>query len=232
MARAAARQTRARSAEDKEARAGAILDAGLAVLRETGFGGLTMADVARRAGLAKGTVFLYFATKEALGLALTERLLAGWFDEVDCRLERAEAPCTPQEAARLVARSVEGHDELVALLSILGSILEHNVEAGAAAGFKRTLLARATATGERIERVLPFLAAGDGLRVLLLVNALVVGLHQMAGQAPVVRRLLESPEFRVFRVDFPEALADALRTHLEGLRVLRGGGGPSSSSSQ
>jgi AcrR family transcriptional regulator len=229
MARAAAKQTRARSAEDKEARAGVILDAGLEVFRDTGFAGLAMAEVAKRAGLAKGTVFLYFATKEALGLALTERLLGAWFDEVDRRLERAEAPCTPEQAARLVARSVEGHDELVALLSILGSILEHNVEAGAAAGFKRTLLARATATGERIERVLPFLEAGDGLRLLLLVNALVVGLHQMAGHAPVVRRLLESPEFRAFRVDFPEALADALRTHLEGLRVLRGGGRSSSS---
>jgi AcrR family transcriptional regulator len=229
MARAAAKQTRARSAEDKEARAGVILDAGLEVFRDTGFAGLTMAEVAKRAGLAKGTVFLYFATKEALGLALTERLLSGWFDDVDRRLERNQAPCTPEEVARLVARSVEGHDQLVALLSVLGSILEHNVEAGSAAAFKRTLLARATATGERIERVLPFLQAGDGLRVLLLVNALVVGLHQMAGHAPVVRRLLESPEFRVFRVDFPEALAEALRTHLEGLRVLRGAGGTSSS---
>ena len=62
---------RARKVEHKQARAKDILDAALALYRARGFAAFTMADLAAEVGLAKGTVFLYFPTKEALGLALT-----------------------------------------------------------------------------------------------------------------------------------------------------------------
>ena len=50
----------------KEARPAEILEAGLAVFGETGFAGTTLDAVARRAGIAKGTIYLYFPSKEAL----------------------------------------------------------------------------------------------------------------------------------------------------------------------
>ncbi len=48
----------------------AIFDATLSVVMKTGFNGLKMADVAKKAGLATGTVYLYFKNKEALINAL------------------------------------------------------------------------------------------------------------------------------------------------------------------
>lgn len=51
---------------DPQERRRAILDAALAVFAEKGFAGARMDDVAVRAGVAKGTLYLYFEDKKAL----------------------------------------------------------------------------------------------------------------------------------------------------------------------
>ncbi|MBV9076124.1 MAG: TetR/AcrR family transcriptional regulator [Methylobacteriaceae bacterium] len=50
----------------KDARPSEIAAAALAVFAEKGFAAARLEDVAARAGVAKGTVYLYFSTKEAL----------------------------------------------------------------------------------------------------------------------------------------------------------------------
>jgi AcrR family transcriptional regulator len=50
----------------KDARPAEILDAALAVFAEKGFAGARMDDIARRAGVTKGTIYLYFENKEAV----------------------------------------------------------------------------------------------------------------------------------------------------------------------
>ena len=54
----------------KEERSPEILDAALASFAEKGFAATRMDDVARRAGISKGTIYLYFDSKEALFKAL------------------------------------------------------------------------------------------------------------------------------------------------------------------
>lgn len=49
-----------------------ILDAALAVFAAHGFAGARLDDVARRAGVAKGTLYLHFADKDALFRGLIE----------------------------------------------------------------------------------------------------------------------------------------------------------------
>jgi AcrR family transcriptional regulator len=50
----------------KEARPPEILDAALAVFAEKGYAGARMEDIAARAGVTKGTIYLYFQNKEAV----------------------------------------------------------------------------------------------------------------------------------------------------------------------
>ncbi|HEX2592437.1 MAG TPA: TetR/AcrR family transcriptional regulator, partial [Rhizomicrobium sp.] len=50
----------------KDARPSEILDAALAVFAEKGFAGARMEDIAARAGVTKGTIYLYFENKEAV----------------------------------------------------------------------------------------------------------------------------------------------------------------------
>ena len=56
-----------------EARPDEVLDAALAVFVEKGFAAAKVDDIARRAGVSKGTVYLYFASKEALMEGIVRR---------------------------------------------------------------------------------------------------------------------------------------------------------------
>ena len=63
----------ARRARRKEARPGEILAAALALFAERGFAATRLEDVARRAGISKGTIYLYFPTKEDLFRAVVRQ---------------------------------------------------------------------------------------------------------------------------------------------------------------
>ncbi|SDM86311.1 TetR/AcrR family transcriptional regulator [Maricaulis salignorans] len=56
-----------------EARPEEILTAALAIFAEQGFAAARVEDIARRAGLSKGAVYLYFPSKEAMLNALVEQ---------------------------------------------------------------------------------------------------------------------------------------------------------------
>lgn len=56
-----------------EARPDEVLDAALALFIEKGFSATRVEDVARRAGLSKGAVYLYFPSKQALVEGLVRR---------------------------------------------------------------------------------------------------------------------------------------------------------------
>ena len=75
---AAPRQRRARR---KEARPGELLDAALQLFVEKGFAATRVEEVAARAGVSKGTLFLYFPSKEELFNAVVRENLAGRFTE-------------------------------------------------------------------------------------------------------------------------------------------------------
>ena len=59
---------------DKEVMRERILEAAMQTFRAQGFQAAKMADIAKAAGLAKGTVYLYFESKEALTTALVKWL--------------------------------------------------------------------------------------------------------------------------------------------------------------
>ena len=59
-----------------EARPDEVLDAALALFTEKGFSQTTVDQIARRAGFSKGTVYLYFTSKDAILEALVERAIA------------------------------------------------------------------------------------------------------------------------------------------------------------
>jgi len=50
-----------------------ILDAAQSALKESGFKRMTMEDVALRAGLGKGTIYLYFESKDDVALSVIDR---------------------------------------------------------------------------------------------------------------------------------------------------------------
>jgi len=71
---------RARSETAKLEREVSILTATEILLRQSGYEAMTMQMVATAAGLAKGTLYLYFNSRESLVLAVHGRLFDRWID--------------------------------------------------------------------------------------------------------------------------------------------------------
>jgi len=69
---------RARTEEQKALRRQAVLEAAEAYFHEVGYEAFSMAQLARRAGVVKGTLYLYFKTREELFLTLYEQSLVRW----------------------------------------------------------------------------------------------------------------------------------------------------------
>nr|WP_224363586.1 TetR family transcriptional regulator [Hyalangium versicolor] len=210
---------RARKEEDKEARRRVILDGALALYSATSYEAVKVADVAERARLAKGTVFLYFPTKEALFLALLEELLFAWLEKLEGLLGGGEEQWTGPQLARTVAESLEGHETLTRLLALRQPVLEQNVDSEQVRGFKERLLESTVSTGELLEQRLEFLRPGEGARFFIHLQALVTGLRQMADVAPAMREVMDLPHMALLRVDFTQELTDALTTLLHGLET-------------
>lgn len=207
---------RARADADKLQRRAEILRAAAEAFAAAPYAAVTMADVAQRAGLAKGTVYLYYATKEALFLQLVIEALASWFAAVATALTDERAQLEADALARLLVRTLTAHGELTRLLPILHPVLEQNIDEALALSFKRSLREQTAAAGALLEQRHAGLRAGDGVRFLLRLHALVIGLHAMASPSPTVARILELPELAPLRVDFAAELQATIAALLRG----------------
>ena len=76
----------------KEARPGDIVAAALAVFAEKGFAGARIDEIARRAGVSKGTVYLYFETKDDLFRAVVHDAIIPNIDEIGATALAADLP--------------------------------------------------------------------------------------------------------------------------------------------
>lgn len=81
---------RAKRERRKEARPGELLQAALDLFVEKGFAATRSEEVAARAGVSKGTLFLYFPSKEELFKAVVVENLAGRFTEWNQEFEAFE----------------------------------------------------------------------------------------------------------------------------------------------
>jgi AcrR family transcriptional regulator len=85
-----------------EARPEEIVEAALAVFAERGFAAARLEDIARRAGVTKGTLYLYFDDKQALFKAVVQTHILEYVGEAEERLSHSKTP------APLVLRAVIG----------------------------------------------------------------------------------------------------------------------------
>jgi len=83
-------EVQARRERRKEARPGELLEAALDLFVEKGFAATRAEEVAQRAGVSKGTLFLYFPSKEELFKAVVRDNISGRFQEWNQEFETFE----------------------------------------------------------------------------------------------------------------------------------------------
>lgn len=148
----------------KEKRPEQITRAALAAFAEKGYDGTRVTDVARRAGISKGLLYLYFRTKEELFKAVIKSVVMPRLEKLDSAVAHTDLSAEaflrgpfvefarelPRSPARMLVRLMvaEGpkHPDLTAWYweNVVGkgiAILERLIERGVAAGeFRRSAL--------------------------------------------------------------------------------------------
>ena len=145
-------QVEARWRRRKEARPQEILDAALTVFAQKGFAAARLEDIAARAGVSKGTIYLYFESKEAVFKALVQEKLAsriGGFAEMLRAYEGSSAELLTMLLRKFGA--IVSTSELVVLPKIV--IAEAGNFPELARMYREEIVARGIALlGEIIER--------------------------------------------------------------------------------
>jgi len=208
---------RAMTEAQKEARRADILKVALHRFSLTPYDALSMADTAEEAGVAKGTLYLYFRSKEEMFLAIYTDEFNAWFDELDRMLGSAQGEASIAALVKFVGESLARRPELLRLIAILHTVLEQNLDPDTARRFKSWFKGRIEKTGRLLEAYLPFLEAGQGARLLLKIDALIIGFQHQAEPAAAMREVLKEEDMALFRVDLRGQLLETLSTLLMGL---------------
>ena len=204
----------AHASEDKAARRATILKAANQLF-SAGTGSLpTAAEIASAAGLAKGTVYLYFRSKEEIFAAL---LLEGWvavMQEGELLFQATKGNRAAKIAVFLstLVAYLDHHPQLLQLDALGYGVLEKNMLHDALVTHKAEYTARLEKTGSIIDAALR-LPAGRGLQLLMRTYALTRGLWQSYQDAehsrlPHVARSLSA---KPFRAELHEALTEYWR---------------------
>jgi len=209
---------RARAPEDKSERRAAIVRAAEALLRRDPGASFAVGDIARRAGLAKGTVYLYFGSREEVLLAVHDLQMEELFAALEHALERPRVDAA--RVARAVLEFLGRRPEFFRLSTNCHGASEGCVSSPVADAHREAVAARLVALGRRIERLYPAMRPGDGMALLKNCYALMLGLWQLAASPLRVAAGAGAPA--PLRIDFETQLAAAL-TDLWNAAVRREG---------
>ena len=201
---------RAMAVEDKEERRNAILDAAEALFLEHGDRMASVSEVADAAGVAKGTVYLYFPSKEEMLLALHARHVETFFAELIAHLD---APGAKDFASifAVTRKHIIRHPTYLPLTSRCFGLMDRDLPFNCTLEFKVRVGQLLGAAGTRLERVFEGLAPGDGVALLCNSYGLMVGMWQLLYPNKRLGALLEKPELSMFRVDYEGEVEAALR---------------------
>ncbi len=216
-------RTRAVLPEDKAERRDSIVRAAVELLQNAPQGAFSVEELAHRAGLAKGTVYLYFGTREEVLLAVHAERQHLLFDTLEKVL--ASPRVDIRTVTRTVTRFLRAHPEFLPLAANCRGMLETNIGAEAALAYKQVIGARLVGIGARMEVLFPSLAKGQGIGLLMASYGMMIGLWQISDPPACLASAMERPDMRVFNVDLEKQLGTALVCLWESATMRHDGSG-------
>jgi AcrR family transcriptional regulator len=173
---------RAYDTAGKDQRRKSILDAAERLMTEAGANLPSAAEIASASGLAKGTLYIYFRTKEEIFAALLRHLWEPVLVALDEEFTRWDRRI-PARVETFVTRFVAYVDErphLLRLDALAKEVIERNMSLPALTAHKEAFLTMIEAAGGRLENALS-LRPGRGFQLLTRTHAMTRGLWQSFG---------------------------------------------------
>ena len=208
---------RARTLEDKDLRRSHLLQSAAQLFAQTDFEGVTIANMAQRAGVAKGTAYLYFSCKEAVFLELVQMELGYWEADLVQALQALPAVRMPDAVPTTIARTLAARPMLGRLLVLLHGVIEPQLDLASAHAFKiflRDLVARLSS---HLVQHIEGLTAQQAAVLVMQIHALVISVTQLASPPAVIAQVLaQDASLQLMCVEFEPFLASTLNTLLRG----------------
>ncbi|WP_431218926.1 TetR family transcriptional regulator [Leifsonia xyli] len=205
---------RARSAEAKALREGAILDAARALGTERGIRTITLSDIADAVGMHKSAMLRYFETREEIFLRLTAD---GWREWTPALRRRLAGASTASEVAEAFAGTLATRGLFCDLLAQTPLNLERNVSVEAVRAYKLVSGEHLALIANAAREALPRLS-DTAARDLVAVATSVAGTFwQISTPPPAIAELYRSdPRLGHALVEFEPRLRRILTTYLAG----------------
>lgn len=213
--------TRARNQEAKTARRDHILEQSFELFKTHELDSISMESLAKKSGLAKGTLYLYFQTKEEVFLECTRRSFQNWIETLKTELSAGTQRLTAQQFSAAVLATLNHQPELPKFLSLLHSALEKNISDTAAFEFKKGLKDQLIQLAQTIEGKTPALSSFEvSFSFLMKSYSLLVGLYQVCNPQPQIKKVISHPDLALFQLSFEEQFRDGLQLLLLGFEKL------------
>ena len=207
---------RALAVEDKEERKQELLDAVEKLYLKHPDRMPNMSEVADMAGLAKGTVYLYFPTKEDMLLELHQRHVTYFFTALMKMLSKP-GPLTFDDIFSVTRSHMIRVPGYLALSSHCFAQMERETPFDSAVAFKVGVAQTLKTAGAGLERHFPKLGEGGGVRILLHSYGLICGLWQLLHPNERFEKAMDRPELAILKRDYEKEIETALRALWEGL---------------
>ena len=210
---------RARSPEQKEERRRHLLDTAKSLLLDIpDLRDLGINELARRAQMTKSNVYRYFESSEAVLLEVLVEEFMLWRVELRKALSRGgKRRGTIEHIARSFSATVAVRPLLCRLISILPSILEHNVSAERMIHVKSGLLAVRKETALDFHGCIPSISESRFERFIHQALPLLIGLWPLSHPAPVATEVIARPQLAALRYDFQPDFEEGLLMLLRSL---------------
>ena len=171
-----------------------------------------VADIAADTGLAKGTVYRYFQSKEQIFLALLSEDFANLFSQLEAVVATLPQPLTAaaEPFAKGYLRLLQQSDSLLPLLALLNAVLEQNLPQPQLLAFKQQLAQALDTLGAGLAKRFTELTATGASQLLLHSYALTLGLYQSTRLPPTVLALLQQAGLSQLQRDFAAELQHGL----------------------
>ena len=168
------------SAEAREQRINQLLDAAISLWLQHPERISSVAEVADEAGLAKGTVYLYFKSKEDLLLAAHERHAQAFFAALIARASKRKQ-MDFDDMMQLTREHIVGVTAFLPLATLVAGLMSKGVSPETALAFEQRMAARLGTAGELLCTHFPLPDSISGVRLLMRSYALILGLWQLVG---------------------------------------------------
>ena len=188
--------------------------------KEQSFEAIKMSDIAKVAGVSKGTLFLYYKTKESLFMEIM-------FQEYEKRFARFENMLLPLETMTLESfkilflnemESILDQDSVfVRLIAIKSTVLEKNIDYETMVKVSVGLFTLLEKIVQLLTNRLPVLTAESYFELLQAQNAIIIGYANKASLPIAMHQVLGDHKWEGYRVNFKKHDLQAMEYYMDGL---------------